>query len=141
MPLPNGGNQEGIADAIKFIQDTYHGLKYLISVCNGAILLAQSGVLDGHEATSSKLEWDAITSAGPKTHWKAKARWVTSGNILTTSGVSAGIDGAIAWMATMVPEETIKYIVDAMEYRRVQDSDDDPFAGIHGCKDVEPRAN
>ena len=73
---------------------------------------------------------------GPKTHWIAKARWVDSGRIWTTSGVSAGADGVLAWMESLIPKETLTYVVNTMEWIRAESADNDPFAEIFGCQDV-----
>ena len=127
-----------------FIRKTYSGydghkpLHTLLSVCNGSGLLAQSGVLDGHRATGNKDFWQVNTQAGPKTFWVAKARWVQSGNIWTTSGVSAGIDGMLAWIGREFGEDVVEQVVGTMEFRRVAEESDDPFAARFGCHDVPP---
>lgn len=144
--VPGGLGVNGdVDDAVAFIRHTYHGrdgqkpLEYLISVCNGGALLARAGVLDGKTVTTSKLDWDNVTALGRKTHWIAKARWMASGNVWTTSGVSAGLDGVIAWMETLLPREVVARILVIMEYNRVESAEDDPFAAMNGCKDVLPQ--
>lgn len=140
-PLPGGGKPD-IEDHITFLQDVFHGLKgktplkYLISVCNGSILLLKAGLLDGQTATTNKDGWKYITGMGPKTNWIAKARWVDSGRIWTTSGVSAGADGVLAWMESLIPKETLTQVVNTMEWIRAENADNDPFAAIFRCQDV-----
>lgn len=140
-PLPGGGRPD-IEGHIDFIRKAFYGLdgrkplKYLISICNGSILLIKAGVLAGQTATTNKDGWKIITQMGPKTNWVGKARWVDSGRIWTTSGVSAGTDGVLAWMESLVPEETLSYVVKTMEWIRAENSDNDPFAEIFGCEDV-----
>lgn len=73
-----------------FVRARYPSLQYLLSVCNGAVVLAKSGLLDGKKATSNKALWDWIVKTGPKVDWQPSARWVEDGNIWTSSGVSAG---------------------------------------------------
>jgi putative intracellular protease/amidase len=66
-----------------------------MSVCTGAFILAQLGLLDGRPATT---HWGAIPrmkSAYPKVQVKTDVRFVDDGRIVTTAGVSAGIDGAL----------------------------------------------
>ena len=144
--VPGGlGVEKNVDDAVAFIRDTYRGrddhppLQYLISVCNGGALLASSGVLDGKTATTSKMEWEKVTALGKKTNWTAKARWVADGNIWTTSGVSAGLDGVVAWMHSLLPKALVDRITEIMEYSPVESADDDPFAAMNGCKDVPPK--
>ncbi|KAK4494660.1 hypothetical protein PRZ48_014016 [Zasmidium cellare] len=137
-------NKTNLEDYIDFIRDRYKGsdghkpLKYLISVCNGAGLLAKSGILDGRRATTNKDFWEEVAAYGPKTHWIAKARWVTDGNIWTTSGVSAGADGVIAWLASLIPKEIVDDVVNGVEWFRAKDADNDPFAEHFGRRDIAP---
>ena len=74
----------------------------------------------------------------------AHARWVVSGNIWTTSGVSAGIDGMVAFLASVYDEEQypglVERIVNAMEYNRQVDPANDPFAKVFGAEDIPPQA-
>ena len=143
-PLPGGGKPD-IDEHIELIRQAYcdadrrQPLKYLISVCSGTILLAKAGVLNGQRATTNKDGCATITVLGPKMHWVARARWMASGNIWTTSGVSAGTDGILAWMSSLLPENLVSYIVNTMEWTRAETADNDPFTEIFGCEDVPPK--
>jgi len=64
----------------------------VMSVCNGASLLAAAGILDGRQATTNKLLWKEATEPGPKVNWVKQARWVDLGTIITASGIAAGMD-------------------------------------------------
>lgn len=134
---------EKVAPEIAFLRQVYPSLQFLFTVCNGSGIAASAGVLDGHHATSNKSLWSSITALGPRTHWTAKARWVVSGNIWTTSGVSAGIDGMLAFLGTTYGhlwEKTDigETLANAIEHTRAADSSDDPFAAIFGAADVPP---
>jgi transcriptional regulator GlxA family with amidase domain len=97
--VPGGFGVDGPrADEIAFIKAVYPRLQYLISVCNGSVLLARAGVLDGRRATTNKWLWTACTSTSAKVDWIPVARWVVDGNIWTASGVSAGIDCMAAFI-------------------------------------------
>ncbi|ETS75418.1 hypothetical protein PFICI_12362 [Pestalotiopsis fici W106-1] len=110
----------------------------LITVCNGSALVAQTGILDGKTATTNKAYWKECTASGPKTSWVAKARWVRDGNIWTSSGVSAGIDVTLAFVATYFGEDVATSIANNMEFSRAPSSTDDPFASLYKCQDVPP---
>lgn len=135
---------EDIKPMLDFIRNSYRGengrepLKYIFSICTGSSLLARAGILDGHKATTNKKAWGRVTPHGPKTHWIAKARWVVSGNVWTASGVSAGTDGMVAFIGDVYGDEIADRVCDVIEYQRVRDEGNDPFAESNGCMDVLP---
>ena len=94
----------------------------------GAALLARAGVLDDRRATTNKLAFDWVVSQGPRVTWVRKARWVEDGKFVTSSGVSAGIDMALAVVAKTVDAGTASQAARVMEYTRHTNPDDDPFA-------------
>jgi transcriptional regulator GlxA family with amidase domain len=98
------------------------------TVCTGSALLARTGLLDGRPATSNKIAWDWVVKQGPRVLWKRRARWVDDGNILTSSGVSAGIDMALALVARLNGRDSAVAAARNMEYVWREDADDDPFA-------------
>ena len=140
--VPGGMGTRNITDdiqrAIDFIRDTYPSLQYLITICTGARLAALSGRLDNHSATTNKLAWASTTALGPRTHWKARARWVQDGKVWSSSGITAGIDVTFAWIAHVYGDTTAQLLADEMEYERRTNPDDDPFACLNGCTDVPP---
>lgn len=66
------------------------------SVCTGALILAELGVLDGLEATTHWVACDQLRHEYPAINVNADAIFVTDGRIWTSAGVSAGIDMALA---------------------------------------------
>jgi transcriptional regulator GlxA family with amidase domain len=104
------------------------------SVCTGASLLAKAGLLDGRRATSNKLSFKWVTEQGPKVNWVHEARWIEDGKFWTSSGVSAGIDMALALIARVADLKTAENIAVRMEYEWHRDAAWDPFANIHKLK-------
>ena len=98
------------------------------TVCTGSALLARTGLMDGRPATSNKISWDWVKTQGPKVLWKRKARWVDDGNLVTSSGVSAGIDMTLALVARLYGRDTALAAARNMEYVWHDKEDDDPFA-------------
>jgi transcriptional regulator GlxA family with amidase domain len=98
------------------------------TVCTGSALLARTGVMDGRPATSNKISWDWATQQGPHVLWKRKARWVDDGDLVTSSGVSAGIDMALSVIARLHGRELALVAARNMEYVWHESPDDDPFA-------------
>ena len=89
---------------------------HVITACTGSVLLAKTGLLDGMEATSNKLSWQWATSEAPSVRWIRAARWCVSGKFYTSSGVSAGIDAALGFIADMHCRDEAQRIARTMEY-------------------------
>ena len=104
----------------------------LTSVCTGAALLAKAGVLDGRRATSNKRAFAWVTEQGPKVDWARQARWVDDGNVVTSSGVSAGIDMALHLIGRIAGPALRDDIATRMEYEWLADAAHDPFAKVWG---------
>jgi transcriptional regulator GlxA family with amidase domain len=98
------------------------------TVCTGSALLARTGLLDGRPATSNKLAWDWVVQQGPRVRWQRRARWVDDGNVLTSSGVSAGIDMALSLVERLNGREMAITSARNMEYVWNLDPANDPFA-------------
>lgn len=104
----------------------------VMTVCSGTALLARTGLLDGHRATTNKMFFHDVIQSGPKVEWVREARWVEDGKFATSSGVSAGIDMALAVIAKLVGPQISDNLAIATEYDWHRDANWDPFAKVHG---------
>ncbi|GAA5027954.1 DJ-1/PfpI family protein [Terrabacter aeriphilus] len=73
----------------------------ILSVCNGAEILAAAGLLDGRTATAHWSRLGAYAKKYPAVHWVAGKRYVRDGAITSTAGVTSGIPGALRVMADL----------------------------------------
>jgi transcriptional regulator GlxA family with amidase domain len=62
-------------------------------------------------------------------HWQRRARWVEEEKFFTSSGVSAGMDMALALIGRLHGTERAREVAHWAEYVWNEDSADDPFAG------------
>jgi putative intracellular protease/amidase len=93
---PRGvGAQLNNEAVIRWIRESAAQSKYVMSVCNGAFLLAKAGLLDGLSATTTAGYIDYLAEVAPKTKVVYDQRYVDNGKVITTGGLSAGIDGAM----------------------------------------------
>lgn len=104
----------------------------VMTVCTGSVLLATTGVLDGHRATTNKQDFIQTIPLGPKVDWVKKARWVEDGKFFTSSGVSAGIDMTLAVIAHLYGREAALDMALGSEYEWHEDSTWDPFSALAG---------
>ncbi|PCJ51574.1 MAG: hypothetical protein COA73_17125 [Candidatus Hydrogenedentota bacterium] len=102
----------------------------VMTVCTGTALAAKAGLLEGRRATSNKKSFQWVTEQGPNTKWIKEARWVDDGDRVTSSGVSAGIDMALAVIEREFGAETANKLAAYTEYNREHDPDNDPFAKL-----------
>ncbi len=102
-----------------------------MTVCTGTALLARTGLLDGHRATTNKRAFDWVVQQGPNVEWIRRARWVEDGTFATSSGVTAGIDMALAIIEREFGAEVARQIELGTEYERHRDPNWDPFADVH----------
>jgi putative intracellular protease/amidase len=116
-------------DAMKTLADA---TPQVATICTGAGLLAKTGLLDGRKATTNKMAWKWATGQGAKVLWVPRARWVDDGKFISSSGVSAGTDMALALIAKLHGRDMAQWVADRAEYRWHDDPLDDPFAGKNG---------
>lgn len=116
---------------IEKIQEVASRCRYVLTVCTGTSLLAKTGLLDGLKATSNKKAFDWVVSMGEKVNWQRKARWVVDGKYYTSSGVTAGMDMALSFVAEKDGIEVAEQVARDIEYSWVRDSSDDPFAELY----------
>lgn len=99
----------------------------VLTVCTGSALLAKSGLLDNKMATSNKRAFSWVTSQGPKVKWDKDARWKIDGKFYTSSGVSAGMDMSLGFLADKHGLEFARKVAKEIEYHWIEDKDNDTF--------------
>jgi transcriptional regulator GlxA family with amidase domain len=94
VPGGNATRQEVDNEAmIAFLARMDGQAEYTTSVCTGALLLERAGVLEGLRATTHWSAIELLKKTGTET--VENARFVDNGRVITSSGVSAGIDMAL----------------------------------------------
>jgi putative intracellular protease/amidase len=123
-PLPDvvvipGGDVDGAVNdpqTIRWVQDTSAAAQYTMSVCNGAFILAKAGLLDGASATTFYGLIDDLRRAAPKTKVVSDQRYVDNGRVMTTAGLSSGIDGTLHLIEKMYGHGRAQEIALHIEY-------------------------
>jgi putative intracellular protease/amidase len=114
-----GGNvdraQENPA-IIKWIQGQSKDAEHVLSVCNGAFILAKTGLLDGLSATTFYGLIDNLVPVAPKTKIVRDQRYVDNGKIITTAGLSSGIDGSLYVISKVLGKGRAQMVALNMEY-------------------------
>ena len=88
-----------------------------MSVCNGAFVLAKTGLLNGKNATCHHGGYFEFAAAYPNVHLKRGARFVEQGNLASSGGVSSGIDLALRVVERYSGHQLALRVADGMEYQ------------------------
>src|SRR5919202_2573490 len=101
---------------LDWIVDQDRSTKITASICTGAFLLAERGLLDGRRATThwASIEW--MRQQYPDVLMVEDERVVDAGHIVTSAGVSAGIDMALHLVSRLHGRETAGWTARRMEY-------------------------
>jgi transcriptional regulator GlxA family with amidase domain len=94
---------------------TAHTL-YTMTVCNGAFILANAGLLDGLSATTTRTHIQELHELHPQIKVVRDQRVVDNGKIVTTGGTSAGIDGALHIVGKILGEGNAQQDALYLEY-------------------------
>lgn len=118
LVLPGGDTRAGLANpkVIKWVQDTAANAEYVMSVCNGAFYLGKAGLLDGLTATTFYGLIDPLKDLAPKARIVTDQRFVDNGKIITTAGLSSGIDGALHLIEKIVGRGRAQEVALNLEY-------------------------
>ena len=68
----------------------------VVSICDGALVVANAGLFEGRRATGHWATRAQREKAHPGTHWLSNVRWVADGNVVSSAGVSAAIPTSLA---------------------------------------------
>ncbi|GHV37010.1 dimethyladenosine transferase [Synergistales bacterium] len=129
--IPGGqGTRTLVGDScfIAALREHAVAAQYILTVCTGSALLARTGLLDDKRATTNKRAFAWVASQSAKVHWQKSARWVVDDNIYTSSGVSAGMDMTLGFIADRHGVVAAREIADQIEYLWNSNRDEDPFA-------------
>lgn len=101
---------------IHWVKSSAPELEVALSVCTGAFILEKAGLLAGKKATTFHNAIADLRKKATKTEVLDNVRWVDNGKIITTAGVSAGIDGSLRVVDRLLGREKALSIVRYMEY-------------------------
>lgn len=118
LVVPGGAAGAVINDeaSMAWVKATAADAELVLSVCNGALILARAGLLDGGRATTHHGSLDALAGMAPETEVLRDRRWVDNGKVITAAGVSAGIDASLHAVSRLIGPHTATGIARYMEY-------------------------
>jgi len=101
---------------LAWIRRQAESARVILSVCTGSLLLARAGLLDGLDATTHHGAFDELAAASPTTRVQRGRRMVDNGKIVTSAGISAGIDAALHVVGRLLGRGAATETAAYMEY-------------------------
>ena len=117
--LVPGGDVRSIVEdkaAVDWVRATAGKAKHVLSVCNGAFILAEAGLLENQKATTYYPLMDMLESAAPGIHVVRDARCVDNGKVITSAGLSSGMDSSIHLVSKILGLATAQRLALNLEY-------------------------
>jgi hypothetical protein len=108
---------------MQWIKGSSKDAQVVLSVCNGAFFLAKAGLLDGLEATTFAGLIDELRTTAPKTHVVTDRRFVDNGKIVTSAGLSSGIEGSLHVIEKLLGKGYAQRVALGLEYNWQPDGD------------------
>ncbi|MCS5496344.1 DJ-1/PfpI family protein [Cnuibacter physcomitrellae] len=116
---PGGfGTRARLADEreLAWVRAQRETVPLLTSVCTGALVYAAAGVLRGRPATTHWGSLDLLAELDPSIEVQPEARFVDDGDLITSSGVSAGIDMALHLVARIAGVDRARQVRRGIQY-------------------------
>lgn len=116
--LPGGGTSNVTRDPewMAWVGRSAEGADHVLTVCTGAFIVGQLGMLDGLDATTWYAAVPGLASRFPKANVQPGRRFIDNGKVITTAGVSAGIDGSLHVVARTLGRWVADRTAEYMEY-------------------------
>ena len=115
--VPGGpGTYQAMKDEhlLKEIRQAYDSRKLVCSVCTGAFILAETGILRGKRATTYHTEVEKLSKYGAV---PVKERVVVDDNVITGAGVAASLDVGLKIVDMLLGKESARKVAEWIEYR------------------------
>ncbi len=103
-------------NVIEWIDEQARKTDSVATVCTGAFLLAQTGLLDGRFVTTHWQDIHALANDFPALKVVKDTRWVEDGKYISSAGISAGIDMSLHLVSMFVSPEHAKKTAKQMDY-------------------------
>ena len=121
--IPGGAGARPLVkniELINWVKSVSDNSELVLSVCTGALVLAKAGLLDGMKATTHHQAYGELKALVTDTEIvESGKRFVDNGRVITSGGISAGIDMSFHVVERLFGKEQADKTSDYMEYRRI----------------------
>jgi transcriptional regulator GlxA family with amidase domain len=103
---------------LEWIRKRSRAAEVTMSVCTGSLLLAKAGLLDGLRITTHHSAIDSLKELAQRSTVDPSARFHDNGSVLTSAGISAGIDCSLHLVGRLLGDDVANATAAHMEYER-----------------------
>lgn len=101
---------------LEWVRSQRRSVPLMTSVCTGSLVYAAAGLLAGRPATTHWASLDRLAELDPSIDVRPDERFVDDGGMITSAGISAGIDMALHLVARLVSPERARQVRRGIQY-------------------------
>jgi transcriptional regulator GlxA family with amidase domain len=110
---------QSTARTVAWLRRVARSADLLMSVCTGAYVLAETGLLDGKTATTHHQSWNDFAASFPRVRLVRGRRFVEHDSVATAGGLTSGVDLALRVVERYLGRPAADATARFMEYRRL----------------------
>lgn len=107
---------ESNEELIHWLRRTFQSLEVVASVCTGIFILAQAELVKNEVVTTHWEDLDDLKNRFPNLQVKPDVRWVDSGKVISSAGISAGIDMSLYLVGKLASQDLARKTAKQMDY-------------------------
>jgi putative intracellular protease/amidase len=127
VPALPGYTPERDAAVLDWIRGHFGPRTTLLGICDGTMIVADTGLVDGHSATTNPGDFAYVEAHAPNTTWLHNLRYVDDGAVVTSSAVSSGIDATLHVVDRFAGRATALDVARQLGYTHTSALDDPRF--------------
>ncbi|THV62216.1 DJ-1/PfpI family protein [Chryseobacterium candidae] len=102
---------------LQWIKTHYDSGTVVFTICTGSMLLSGTGILENHDVTTHRMLLDTLEQYNPEANVIRNVRYVDQEQLITTAGITAGIDAALYMVGKHHGQEIMDKVIHIFEYQ------------------------
>ncbi len=123
--IPDAGEHE--RPLLAWIREHAGEHTIILTICGGSMVLAETGLLEGQRATSHQSVLRVVRETDPEVRWISGQRYVEDGNVISSAGITSGIDATLFTLRRMQGREVAAEVAQRLGYPHTHFQDDPTF--------------